>query len=238
MVPVSKRMKAIADMVSDGLSVADIGCDHGFVSIYLVNEKHAPRVIAMDVNKGPLLRAKEHILQYGLDEVIETRLSDGAQKLAPGEVEAAVIAGMGGRLTIRIIEESFDKFKAMKEFVLSPHSDVSVVREYLCGAGFEILDEDMVFDEDKYYSIMKCRYEGSVRKLSSEQMAYGPILLDKKHSVLREFLLMKKDKLTELETVLTESLQNVPEDRREAIEERCYEVNTEKKTIEGLLLLM
>lgn len=235
MVPVSKRMKAIADMVSEGLSVADIGCDHGFVDIYLVTEKKTGHAIAMDVNKGPLLRAEEHIRQYGLEKIIETRLSDGAVKLNKDEVQAAIIAGMGGRLTIRIIEESLDKFKAMKELVLSPHSDVPVVREYLCGAGFEILDEDLVFDEDKYYSIMKCTYSGVVNELTSTEYAYGPVLLKKKHPVLKEYLQMRKLKLEELAAMLEESFENAFEEKREALQERIEEVNKEKKTVEGLL---
>ena len=250
MVPVSKRMIAIADMVSPGLSVADIGCDHGFVDIYLVTKKKTPYAIAMDVNNGPLMRAKEHISRYGLDEFIGTRLSDGALELNKGEVEAAIIAGMGGRLTIKIIEESLEIFKGLREMVLSPHSDVPQVREYLSRTGFEILDEDMVFDEEKYYSIMKCAYCGTKKELTLAEYSYGPVLLKKKHPVLNEYLQMRKVKLEEIEATLRKSLEessgkslekngvNFSDEKREAIQERISEITTENNTIEGLLLSM
>ncbi len=198
MVTLSTRMKTIADMVPEGLSVADIGCDHGFVSIYLVNERKAPYALAMDVNEGPLLRAKEHIAQYGLQDRISTRLSDGAVGLSKGEVEAAVIAGMGGRLTMRIIVDSADKFKQMKSLVLSPHSDIPLVRGFLVDNGFEIQDEEMVFDEGKYYSIIRCAWVGAETQLSDIQKEYGPKLLEKKHPVLKEYLTHEAVKMREI----------------------------------------
>ena len=80
----SKRLQAVADMVSEGLIVADVGTDHGYIPIYLVQTKKAPKAIAMDVNKGPLFRAENHIASYGLQSVIETRISDGVQSLKIG----------------------------------------------------------------------------------------------------------------------------------------------------------
>jgi len=198
MVPISTRMKTIADMVPMGLSVADIGCDHGFVSIYLVMQRKAPFVLAMDVNEGPLLRAKEHIEQYEMEDFINTRLSDGAVKLNRGEVEAAVIAGMGGKLTIKILEESFDKFKAMKSIVLSPHSDIPAVRNYLTDKGYCIQDEEMVFDEGKYYTIIRCQWDGISKALTVAELEYGPMLIEKKSQVLKEYLVSETEKLTEI----------------------------------------
>ena len=91
----SKRLKAVADMVGTGSVLADIGTDHAYIPIWLVSRGSVPRAVAMDVNEGPLKRAQENILQNGLEEKIETRLSDGFKALAPGEADAAVIAGMG-----------------------------------------------------------------------------------------------------------------------------------------------
>ena len=165
-------------MVTPGLSVADIGCDHGFVAIYLVTQRQAPKAIAMDVNEGPLIRAREHIEQYGLSDIIEVRLSDGAQKLTVGETQAAIIAGMGGRLTVRIIEQSREVFAGMKEFVLSPQSDIAYVRKYLYSAGFVIEAEDMVYDEGKYYMIMRCRHSSETGELTEEQALVKKMVRD------------------------------------------------------------
>ena len=111
----SKRLQAVVNLLDPHSSVADIGCDHGFVSIYLIRSGKAKRCIAMDVNKGPIDRATEHILEEGLSTYIETRLSDGGKELQFYrssakekilEVQAAIIAGMGGKLTIKIIKDS------------------------------------------------------------------------------------------------------------------------------------
>ena len=93
---ISRRLKAVAGFVGKGCVLADVGCDHGYIPIYLLQKEQIPKAIAMDVNEGPLLRAKAHIREWGLENYIETRLSDGVQALKRGEVQSVVIAGMGG----------------------------------------------------------------------------------------------------------------------------------------------
>ena len=80
----SDRLEMIASFVEPGNRLADIGTDHGYVPIYLVQTGRVPSALAMDVRKGPLLRAEEHIREAGLSGRIQTRLSDGLKKLAPG----------------------------------------------------------------------------------------------------------------------------------------------------------
>lgn len=235
MVPISLRMKTIADMVPQGLSVADIGCDHGFVAIYLVTERKAPYAVAMDVNEGPLIRAKEHIEQYGLEDVIKTRLSDGACELGMGETQAAVIAGMGGRLTIKILEDSIDKFRAMKSFVLSPHSDIPLVREYIYNQGFVIEDEECVLDEGKYYMMMRITYSGKSAVLSDDEKEYGPVLIKKKHPVLKEYLEHELAKMTEIVGRLNSEIKSCQDTKTEALNNRIAQINIAINGIETLL---
>ena len=99
----SIRMQAVADMVTPGGRIADIGTDHGYVPIYLVEQNKTDHAIAMDVRKGPLARAGENIVRFGCSDRIETRLSDGLAMLKPGEADTVIIAGMGGLLSIRIL---------------------------------------------------------------------------------------------------------------------------------------
>ena len=101
----SNRMQALTDMVTPGTVITDVGCDHGFVSVYLVQKGLSPRVIAMDVRSGPLERAREHIREYGLQDRIETRLSDGLHGLKTGEANGMICAGMGGPLMEKILTE-------------------------------------------------------------------------------------------------------------------------------------
>lgn len=235
MVPVSIRMKAIADMITEGLCVADIGCDHGFVSIYLIEQAKAKRCIAMDVRKGPLMRAREHILQYGVEDRIETRLSDGARELKPDEANGAIIAGMGGWLTIKILEESADKFKGMSDIVLSPQSDIHEVRKWLISNGFSIDDEDMVIDEDKYYVIIKCHYADENANLLHSEEYYGPKLLGKKHPVLKEYLTKNLEKNEEIIARLKKELESALADKKEALELRISELQDMNLELQNIL---
>ena len=91
----SKRLQTVAHLVHTGGVVADIGCDHGFTIIYLVMNQLASAGIAMDVADAPLMRAKEHIHQYGLDNRIALRKSDGLQQLVEGEADTILISGIG-----------------------------------------------------------------------------------------------------------------------------------------------
>lgn len=212
MVPISSRMKLIADMVPEGLSVADIGCDHGYVSIYLVTEKNIPYCVAMDVKRGPLQRAQEHIEQYGLSDVIQTRLSDGAKNLFIGEVQAAVIAGMGGHLTVKILSQSEDKFKAMKSLILSPQSDMTLVRNYLAENGYSIADEEMIEEDEKYYTVMRVEYDGVIRHLGEGELEYGPVLISKKNPVLIQFLEKKQLLMETLRDRLITAYEQCPKE--------------------------
>ncbi len=91
-------------MVSPGCRLADVGTDHAYIPIYLMQNGVIPQAVAMDINQGPLLRATENIRRYGLTGRIETRLSDGLEKLQAGEADTILIAGMGGLLMVRILE--------------------------------------------------------------------------------------------------------------------------------------
>ena len=231
MVPVSKRMKQIADMVR-AKRVADIGCDHGFVSIYLINEKDVDHVYAMDINDGPLKHAREHVNDYGLSKQIEVIKSDGAKALKPGDADGAVIAGMGGRLTERIILDSIEVFQHMDEMILSPQSEIDHVRRFLIQNGFDIKDEDMVYDESKFYVIIKCSYDPDITKQIDEvQALYGPVLIKKKHPVLIDFL---KHMLVKLEDIV-KRIDTGSDQKSDRNNIRADEINGEIELIRGLL---
>lgn len=140
--------------------VADIGCDHGYVSIYLVESGIAGRAIAMDVRKGPLSGAASNIHDYGLSDCITTRLSDGLKALEPGEADAIIIAGMGGKLMMRILEEGDPVALGACYGVLQPQSDLGEFRKYLRDKGYVILDEKVILDDGKYYFPMKVSFVG------------------------------------------------------------------------------
>lgn len=158
----SNRMQALTDMVTPGTVITDVGCDHGFVSVYLVQKGISPRVIAMDVRTGPLDRAKEHIREYGLQDKIETRLSDGLQKLHTGEAAGMICAGMGGPLMEKILTEGRTLARSFQELILQPQSEIPQFRRFLMEEGYLLLDENIIYEEGKYYFMMKVRWLGDM----------------------------------------------------------------------------
>lgn len=187
MIRLSKRLQAVADqMFSDGVA-ADIGCDHAFVSIYLVSTGKASAAIAMDVNPGPLERAAAHIREAGLEEKISLRLSDGLDKLEAGEADTLIISGMGGALTERILRGKQTAVQSVKELVLSPQSEVYKVRYCLHEIGFRITFEQMVRDKGKYYVVMRA-VPGREHYLESIEYTYGKCLIESGDPVFGEYM--------------------------------------------------
>lgn len=189
---ISERLRAVSGMITSGYRLADVGTDHGYIPIELVLSEKIPSAIAMDVNRGPLERARAHIGAYGLEDRISTRLSDGLEKLAPGEADSVLIAGMGGMLTVRILRNGMDVLEQVKELVLQPQSDIREVRRFLLEEGFVIADEDMVEEDGKFYPMMRAvpgrRGLSEAEAANELQLLYGPQLLCKKHPVLLRYL--------------------------------------------------
>ena len=143
----SNRLETIASFVTEGYVVADIGTDHGYIPIYLTSNGNCPRAYAMDVNKEPLSRAKTHIEEENAGEVVSCILSDGLHELPQDDVDSIVIAGMGGDLVVRILEQDFDKLANVKELILSPQSHLERVRHFLNNHGFRILEEEFLKED-------------------------------------------------------------------------------------------
>lgn len=220
MVHLSERLLGVYSLITPGLSVADIGTDHGYLPIYLIKNGKASKVIASDVNKGPLEKARENIEQYELNNEIELRLSDGLKMYEPGEAQAIVMAGMGGNLIIDIISNSLDVCNGACEMILQPQSDVCRVRHFLHKNGFRIISENMVKDENKFYPMMKVIKES--QKWDSEIFyIYGKVLLDEQNPVLREYLIREKDILFEIYNNLNE------QEKSESIECRLKSLEEE-----------
>lgn len=187
MVTVSKRMEEVISLVSKGKRVADVGTDHGYVAIALVERKIAPFVIAMDVRKGPLSRAKENIQKYGLVKEIDTRLSDGLEQLKIGEVDTFLIAGMGGDLIANILQKGIEIVNSVNEFIVQPQSEIYKVRKKIHELGFQIQEEKMLVEDEKYYTIMKAVRGKEVYENEWDYL-YGKYLLQEQNLILHEWL--------------------------------------------------
>lgn len=158
MTEISQRLKLIASYVPEGSVVADIGTDHAYMPIYLIQNKLASRVIAMDVRRGPLEKAVNNISAAGASDSIEVRLSDGLSALEPGEASVITISGMGGKLMERILTAGKDKISSDTGLIFSPQSEIAHFREYLINEGFITDDEKMLKEDGKYYVVIICHY--------------------------------------------------------------------------------
>lgn len=150
----SPRLQTVCDMVPPVTRVADIGTDHGYIPITLAAKYKGLSAIAADVNEGPLNRAKANIRAYGLGERITLRLGDGLDVLSPGEVEGAVIAGMGGMLMASMLKGRADIVSSLRFLVLQPNLAQDEVRKTLIDLGWRIEKERLAKEEDKFYQVI------------------------------------------------------------------------------------
>ena len=183
----SERLKTIASMVTPGYEVTDVGTDHAYVPIYLVSEGLCPRAVASDIGRGPLERAAENIRSEGLSDRIDTVLADG---VPPGEPQGTlIIAGMGGILMSRILENAKDRLSGIKEIIGEPQSDLDLYRKKLAELGFVIAEEAFLKEDGKYYTVIKAvpGDTGGIY-LTEAELLYGPLLLGRRDPLLMEYL--------------------------------------------------
>ena len=155
----SSRLSACAALVK-GRCVADIGTDHAYLPVYLVEKGICERAFASDINAGPLASASENVRKYALEDKIELVLSDGLDGVPDGQCDCIVIAGMGGELICRIITESrFFKRDGIC-FVLQPMSKPEEVRSMLWREGYTVTDDVTARERGRIYQIMRAEYTG------------------------------------------------------------------------------
>lgn len=228
---ISNRLKALVNMAPNVDSMADIGCDHGYVPITLLMENRAKNAIAMDINKGPLERAKKNIEDYGYADKIETRLSNGFDALRIDEVDLAIIAGMGGKLMISILTKEVDKTKSIPYLILQPQSDIEEVRRFLPSLGYQCIDEDMLEEDGKFYFLMKMeKTEHEIKAFSEEELRFGRFLLERRHPILKDYLERKKDEYLKIKARILTKVENAKQG-----ENRIKEVNMELQYIDYAL---
>lgn len=225
-IQLSERLQAIAALVPECGCVADVGCDHGYMSIFLVQRGIVRRAIAMDVRGGPLERAREHISSQRLGPYIQVRLSDGLEQLAPGEADAIVIAGMGGAAMEKILRAGRALLEGTAALVLQPQSEIPKFRKFLWEEGYQFTREDMVLEDGKYYPMMQVRPgAGTAREPYTDlELAFGPLLLKERHPVLLRYLCWRKGQIEGI-------LRNIREHATEEVARRRTETLGEELTL-------
>jgi tRNA (adenine22-N1)-methyltransferase len=164
--------------------VADIGSDHAFLPIYLIQNKLASKVYASDNKKGPLNQAKNNIDQAILSDQINTYLADGLDNL-PQDVDTIIIAGMGVDTIINILNKHMDRLFSIKQIIVQPNNNVHVMRHWINDKQFFIEDE-LLIKEYKYYQIIAInpQIKGNY---SDKEIYFGPKLLERKDDIFNKY---------------------------------------------------
>lgn len=190
----SKRLQSIANFVLKDANVCDIGTDHGYIPVYLIKENICKKVIATDISKGSLDKIIDLIKKENLEKHIETRLGDGLDILKSNEADTLIIAGMGGILISEILEKGKEITESIDKYIFQPMIGSKDLRKYLVENHFKIIDEDLVFEEGKYYEIIYA-IKGNQKIEKDIYYEISEILIKNKHPLLNSFIEYKKNKV-------------------------------------------
>ena len=183
----SIRLQQIVNLIPDGVGVADIGTDHAQIPIYLANHTHCRPIIAGEKTSGPYRTAQYWLKDADLLHTVDLRLGSGLTILKPGEVSWAVIAGMGYRTIVEILEESQVIARSLDGLILQPMQDVAELRRWLSTNGYTIVDERLVKEEGKLFQIILIK---AGEPIYMEEIFYevGQVLFTKADPLLGEHI--------------------------------------------------
>ena len=184
--PLSSRLQVCAGFVARGDRVADIGCDHGYLSIYLLKNGIARSVIASDINEGPLQSAMRNARKFGVHENISFYLSDGARNI-PREFDTLVCAGMGGDTMVHILENAPWLKNTQYRLVLQCQSKTPLLRRYLSDNGWRITEESVLRDGKFLYTVMEVCYQPEYPRLAVGEWYFPPALLENPSEAMPDY---------------------------------------------------
>ena len=172
---ISKRLETVASFVPQGAVLLDVGSDHAYLPIELVEKGHIERAIAGEVVEGPYQSAIKNVKEHDLVEKIQVRLANGLSAFEESDqVSVITIAGMGGRLIASILEEGLDKLANVERLILQPNNREDDLRLWLQDHDFQIVAECILEEAGKFYEILVV--EAGQMKLSASDVRFGPFL--------------------------------------------------------------
>lgn len=204
----SKRLKAISDMVNKNTIIADIGTDHGYIPVYLLENNIIKRAIASDISQGSLNKIIEYTKRKNLEKYIDSRLGDGLEILKPFEVDTVIIAGMGGILIRDILDKNRNLTNTFSEFILQAMTAIPQLRRYLYENGFKILENKILKEDGHFYQIIRAEigkdsYEDEIDLEIPKDLYNYPITLEYLNREIR----IRKEIINNLENIDTEKVK-------------------------------
>lgn len=175
MITLTPRLSAVASLVKGGGIIADIGTDHGYLPIYLVENGIVSGAIAADIGKEPLKNAEKSVKKYGFENEIKLRLSDGLKEFSPDDADEIVFAGMGGTLIAEKLEETPWIKNGNIHFIFQPQSRAEDLREFLFSNGFSINTELATHEARRFYITLDAFYTGEVKPFTMADCFIGKL---------------------------------------------------------------
>lgn len=218
------RLLNIAKLINKGDILADIGTDHGYLPVYLIEKGIIEKGIASDINMDPLKKAKSLIENKKLENKIETRISNGLENYFIGEIDAVVIAGMGGHLISEIIRNNFNIVKKLKYLVLQPMTGIVELRKFLYENNFRISEELIAKEGKKFYQIIKVEIGKEKRINKPIEFEISRNLIDSTEENLIEFLEYKLKKVTNIISEIEENSKDIDREKLGQFKENKREI--------------
>ena len=222
---ISKRLEMVASFVPQGAVLLDVGSDHAYLPIELVEKGHIDRAIAGEVVEGPYQSAVKNVENHGLTEKIQVRLANGLAAFEEADqVSVITIAGMGGRLIATILEDGLDKLATVERLILQPNNREDELRSWLQEHGFQIIAESILEEAGKFYEIIVA--EAGKVNLSATDVRFGPFLSKEVSPV---FIQKWQKEVAKLEFALSQIPEKNQEERQvladkiQAIKEAIHE---------------
>lgn len=221
--PITERLITAAEMIGKANVLCDIGCDHGYLPIYLIQKGNIEKAYACDLRDGPLKTAAKNIASYHMKDKIQTVKSDGLAELGAICFDVISICGMGGRLIAEILERDLDIAKRASKLVLQPMSEIPVLRKFLAEHGFLIQEERLALEDRRFYVLISAVKGEEIYKEETDYVL-GAHLFDTNSELLPAYL---EKELIRYERILNArgGAENAPEIYRFILQLKKYKEN-------------
>ncbi len=195
---INERLKKVASFIEEESRIIDVGCDHAFLDIYVVTNIPGTYAIASDNKIGPLESARKNVKKYHVEDQVQIKLGNGIEPIDE-TIDTIVISGMGGWNMIGILKYQPYLYKNVQTIILSPNSDANHVRKEIVKLGFKIENEALIKEKNLIYPVLV--FKRGKKHYSKKEYLFGPILLERKDSLLMEYLnfqRLQKEKLLKI----------------------------------------
>lgn len=221
------RLEEIIKLVEKNSIVADIGTDHGIVPYELVKSANAKKVIASDISEKSLDKLREKLDYLDEPEKIVLNVSDGLDNLNEYQVDTIIISGMGGNLIVDILNKNLDIAKSANCLILGANNSVALLRRFLHENSFEIIEEVDLFENDKYYQIIKAKV-GKQLFVNEYEYEFGKYLIDNKSEYLKKYINQQIENKNNI-------LSNLSDKNSDSVKSAIDNINVEVNELEKVL---